>query len=112
MKLEIAAKAQRLATDLETGEVDEQRAIYYVEQMVGMTYLQRQQLEAVALREPKLDPQEVLLKSKRERQLTFRVTMGEKLYQALEGFVQEEGVTVNDAILAIVEAALNERGLF
>lgn len=110
LKLEVALRAQKAATDSTSKEVNEEAAIVYAEEMQKMSGLQQQQLEKVAIQEPSAPPEEVIQRSRRQRQLNLRVVVGENLYNALNKFTQKENIDQNNAVITLLEAALSERG--
>jgi ParB family chromosome partitioning protein len=110
LKLDVALRAQKAATDLGSKEVNEKAAIVYAEEMQKMSGLQQRQLEKVAIKEASVPPEEVLKMSRRQQQLNLRVVVGENLYQALNQFTQDEEIDQNNAVITLLEAALSERG--
>lgn len=110
LKLDVALRAQKAATDLSSRDVNEEAALIYVDEMAKMSGLQQRQLEKVAIQVPSAPPKEVIKMSRQQQQITLRVVVGENLYKALDQFTQHEGTDQNNAVITLLEAALSERG--
>lgn len=110
LKLDVALRAQKAATDSSSKAVNEKAAIIYAEEMQKMSGLQQRHLEKVAITEPSVPPEEVLKMSRRQQQINLKVVVGENLYQALNQFTQDEEIDQNNAVITLLEAALSERG--
>lgn len=105
----IAVRAQRLATHMITGKVNEEAAIYYAENIKGMGRLGLQQLDAVVMTELDISPKEAIKRSKRQLQYTLRIVIGGRLHWALNKFLEVNG---SDGVLAILEDRLTEEGYY
>ncbi|AVH72769.1 ParB/RepB/Spo0J family partition protein [Nostoc sp. 'Lobaria pulmonaria (5183) cyanobiont'] len=110
LKLDVALRAQKAATDSSSKEVNKEAAIIYAEEMQKMSGLQQRQIEKVAIQEPSVPPKEVIQRSRRQQQMNLRVVVGDKLYDALNQFTQDEEIDQNNAVITLLEAALSERG--
>jgi len=110
LKLDVALRAQKAATDSISKEVNKEAAVIYAEEMQKMSGLQQRQLEKVAIQEPHIPPKEIIQRSKRQQQINLRVVVGQNLYNALNQFTQDEEIDQNNAVITLLEAALSERG--
>jgi len=110
LKLEVALRAQKAATDATTKEINEENAIFYAEEMQTMSGLQQRQLEKVAIHEPSKNPTEVIQQTRRQQQINLNVVVGKYLHDALNKFKQDENIDQNNAVITLLEAALSQRG--
>ncbi|AFZ24687.1 ParB-like partition protein [Cylindrospermum stagnale PCC 7417] len=110
LKLDVALRAQKAATDSSSQNVNEEAAIAYAEEMQKMSGVQQRQLEKVAIQEPSIPPEEAIKKSRRQQQINLRIVVGDNLYDAINQFTQDEKIDQNNAVITLLEAALSERG--
>jgi ParB family transcriptional regulator, chromosome partitioning protein len=110
LKLDIALRVQKAATDTATQEVNIKAAIIYAEEMQSMSGLQQRQVEKLAKTSTNTDPEEIIKLSRRQRQINLNVVIGESLNQALQKFIDTENTDKNNAVITLLETALSERG--
>jgi ParB family transcriptional regulator, chromosome partitioning protein len=110
LKLDIALRVQKAATDSDTKEVNIKAAIVYAEEMKNMSGLQQRQIEKVAKESANIEPEEIIKLSRRQPQINLNIVIGENLNQALQKFTVIENTDRNNAVITLLETALSERG--
>ena len=111
IRMDVALRAQKAATDFDSKEVNEAAAVVYAEEMRRMSGLQQRQLEKVASEDKSASPEQVIQASRRQpKQINLRVIIGENLHGALQQFTSQEKTDQNSAVTTLLESALSERG--
>jgi ParB family chromosome partitioning protein len=112
LKLEVALRAQKVATNTGSNEINEQAAVFYAEHMQRMSGVQQRELEKVVVQKENknLPLEEVIKKTMKQQQRKIYIIIGDNLDRALQEFINDENTEEDNAIILLVESGLMDRG--
>ena len=110
MKMDVALRAQKAATDDE-GKIEEDTALALADEMMNLSGLQQKQLEKEAKRNPNASAEEIIEAGRRQpREARVMVVLSVELRDALDRYADDEGTNRSDAAADIIESKLVSEG--
>lgn len=111
LDMKVALQAQKAAT-AEDGEVDEEAAAKFAEELAPMSNLQRKTFVESVMTDPTASLEERIEKGKRSRTLKMiTVTLEESLHKGLQDYAKGSSCSQDEAAADLIEDGLTRRGL-
>ena len=106
LKMDVALRAQKAATS-EEGDIEEDKALAFADEMKAMSGLQKKQLEKAAVQHPDAPTEEIIEIGRRQpKQHNLTVVLSVELRDALDRYANEEGTNRAEAAVTIIESRL------
>lgn len=106
LKMDVALRAQKAATS-EEGDVEEDKALAFADEMKAMSGLQKKQLEKAAVQHPDAPTEEIIEIGRRQpKEHNLTVVLSVELRDALDRYASEEGTNRAEAAVTIIESRL------
>lgn len=106
LTMDAALRAQKAATN-EEGEIEEETALAFADEMNNMSGLQRTQLEKAAEKNPNASAEEIIEVGRRQpREARLTVVLSVELRDALDRYANDEGTSRPEAAADILENRL------
>jgi ParB family transcriptional regulator, chromosome partitioning protein len=110
IEMDVALRAQKAATS-EDGTVNEEKALLYAKEMLGMSGVQAKAFEKIAHENPEESVENIIEKGRKQPKIKqVVITIQESEDDALNTFAQEEGTSKGDAASSLIVSGLTEKG--